>query len=181
MKQKIVVVVLAAGMTAAVHAGFGDFLKKAAAVTDAVTGTSEASSTVNSGQQTASAIANPGAAVQSAAVAPAVPDTAVPGEVNDIDMDELAKRLKADSSLLLIDVRSAGEFASGHIPHAKNIPVDVIGEKIGRVASNKETPVYVYCRSGARASTAAATLVSKGYRRVYNAGGISDWSGKVAR
>jgi len=188
--SKGVVMVTVAGAALFAQAGFGDFMKKAAAVTDAVTGTTQASDATTAAQQTADAVANPGQTAQTAAqqaignaVAPAqaAVDDAVPGTVNDISMAELAKRQQANPALLVIDVRTSGEFLMGHVPHAKNIPVDVIGAKIGNVAPGLNTPVYVYCQSGARARTAAVALVAKGYKRVYNAGGLDGWNGALVQ
>ena len=51
------------------------------------------------------------------------------------------------SAIVLIDVRSADEYASGHLRGAVNIPHDRITEEIGSVAADKSTPVILYCRS----------------------------------
>lgn len=74
----------------------------------------------------------------------------------------------------LVDVRSAGEYSSGHIDGARNIPVDSIGARAGELG-DIEKPVIVYCRSGARSSRAKNILESKGYKKVYNLGAISNW------
>lgn len=61
----------------------------------------------------------------------------------------------------LLDVRTAQEFASGHAPGARCVPV---GELTGRMAEVPPgAPVVVYCRSGARASAAAKLLRAAGY------------------
>ena len=78
------------------------------------------------------------------------------------------------SAIVLIDVRSADEYASGHLRGAVNIPHDRITEEIGSVAADKSTPVILYCRSGRRAETALNALKSAGYENVSNYGGLED-------
>ena len=58
----------------------------------------------------------------------------------------------APDSFVLIDVRSADEFASGHLRGAVNIPHDRITDEIGSVAADKSTRIILYCRSGRRAA-----------------------------
>lgn len=74
---------------------------------------------------------------------------------------------------LLIDVREPDEFASGHAPQAKNIPLGDITKN--GVDAPKDTKIYLYCRSGHRAGLALAALKAKGYGNVVNLGGLSDW------
>lgn len=82
-----------------------------------------------------------------------------------------------DKKVQLIDVRTAGEFASGALKKAINIDIFSTAtfekecEKL-----HKESPVYVYCRSGARSSKAAKKLVKMGFSSVVNLkGGYSAW------
>jgi phage shock protein E len=72
----------------------------------------------------------------------------------------------------LVDVRSPGEFASGHIDGAINIPVDQIRARMSEIPGGK--PVVLYCRSGARSSSAAQTLRGAGRTDVHNAGAMSN-------
>jgi phage shock protein E len=72
----------------------------------------------------------------------------------------------------LLDVRSAEEFAAGHLEGAVLVPVD---ELAGRLAElPRERPVVVYCRSGGRSARAAAILGEAGYG-VHDLGGMSSW------
>ncbi|RDV28980.1 rhodanese-like domain-containing protein [Alteromonas aestuariivivens] len=59
---------------------------------------------------------------------------------------------------LLIDVRSAEEFAEGHIPGAINMPYDKIGEYVSSLRAYQNKPVVLYCRSGRRARLAMEVL-----------------------
>ena len=74
----------------------------------------------------------------------------------------------------LVDVRSPGEFAAGHLPGAVNIPVDEIDGRLGELEP-KDAPVVVYCRSGARSSSAARALEGAGFSKVHNLGAMSSW------
>lgn len=84
-----------------------------------------------------------------------------------------AKRLVA-SGALLVDVRTAGEFASGHIDGAKNIPVADLDRRAKELAKDKV--VIVYCASGMRSASAARTLKSLGFGVVHDLGSMSRWS-----
>ena len=78
---------------------------------------------------------------------------------------------------MLLDVRTPSEYASGHIPGSKNLPLASI-DKAARLVENKNVPLYVYCQSGARSRQAGSVLESMGYN-VKNIGGIAAWRGKV--
>ncbi|WOI21775.1 rhodanese-like domain-containing protein [Nonlabens ulvanivorans] len=69
----------------------------------------------------------------------------------------------------LLDVRTASEFNSNHIEGSKNIPVQVIDQKMKSL--DKEKPVIVYCAMGGRSNIAASKLKANGFK-VVNAGGI---------
>lgn len=78
------------------------------------------------------------------------------------------------SGALLLDVRSPAEFAGGHIDGARNIPVDQLAGRLAEVGP-KDKAVVVYCRSGARSSSATQVLRSAGYTQVYDLGPMSAW------
>ncbi len=78
---------------------------------------------------------------------------------------------KADH--LLLDVRTPEEFASGHIPGAVNISVDMLASRLSEIPTNQ--PVIVYCRSGNRSATASNILAEAGYSSIYDLGGIVAW------
>jgi rhodanese-related sulfurtransferase len=90
---------------------------------------------------------------------------------------EAAKRLIGEGATV-IDVRSADEFQSGHLPDAVNIPVDEVGGRLAEVdklvAGDKAKPVVVYCAKGGRAAKAKQVLEEAGYERVVNGGGLDD-------
>ncbi len=96
------------------------------------------------------------------------------------DPDGLAELIAGKGEkYILVDVRTPAEYASGHVPTAVNIPVDVIGER--PPSPDKSALIVVYCAKGGRASAAAKTLGDLGFTRVVNFGGISRWKGKLAK
>lgn len=71
----------------------------------------------------------------------------------------------------LVDVRSQGEFQSGHLPRAIHIPLDEVPSKIDIIASLPR-PIILYCHSGHRSGIAADYLQQHGVEQVFNGGGI---------
>ena len=79
---------------------------------------------------------------------------------------------------LLVDVRGADEYRQGHIPGSVNLPLPSLSGRKS-IGVGKDSPVYVYCLSGARSSQAAAILQRMGYNNVKNIGGIAGYKGEV--
>ena len=79
---------------------------------------------------------------------------------------------------VLIDVRTSPEYRQGHIPDSINIPLPTI-ERVTKVIDKEETPIFVYCQSGARSKQAAGALRRLGYKHVIDIGGIAMYHGKV--
>jgi len=77
-----------------------------------------------------------------------------------------------ESGALVIDVRSAEEFADGHLDGAININWDDTDALIKAIGNDKQRPVVFYCRSGNRAGKAAAHLKLGGYTSIFNATGL---------
>lgn len=81
---------------------------------------------------------------------------------------------------VLVDVRTPGEYREGHIPGSRNVPLGQL-DQISGLAEGKDTPLYVYCYSGARSRQAVGMLQAMGYTSVKNIGGIAAYSGTVER
>ena len=79
------------------------------------------------------------------------------------------------SNAVVLDVRTADEFATGHIRNAINLPVDEIASQARYVLPDTDALILVYCRSGVRSLNAVWALIDMGYTRVYDFGGIIDW------
>jgi rhodanese-related sulfurtransferase len=77
---------------------------------------------------------------------------------------------------LVVDVREANEFASGHVLGAKNLPLARLQASATELPKKKERPIIVYCDGGERAAKAASALKKQGFTRVTNlSGGIGAW------
>ncbi len=68
----------------------------------------------------------------------------------------------------IIDVRTQGEFAGGHISGSVNIPLNILPGKISSL--DKNTPLILCCASGMRSGSACSILKQNGFTQVYNAG-----------
>ncbi|WNF45190.1 rhodanese-like domain-containing protein [Pseudomonas sp. SG20056] len=75
---------------------------------------------------------------------------------------------------VLIDVRTADEFAAGALPGAEQIEHEQIASRISAIAPDKDTPIVLYCRSGRRSSIAEESLRAMGYSNLINAGGYDE-------
>jgi len=79
---------------------------------------------------------------------------------------------------LILDVRTPGEFSSGHIQGSINIPVDKLAHSLPRL-KDKNKPVITCCASGMRSASAKSILQSKGYVNVYNGGSWYGLNSKI--
>ena len=84
-----------------------------------------------------------------------------------------AQQLVAQGALLL-DVRSANEFAAGHLSAAENVPVDELSGSVDTIRG-LDRPVVVYCASGMRSRRAHGILRNAGIPDVYDLGPRSRW------
>jgi phage shock protein E len=88
--------------------------------------------------------------------------------------DPAAAKKLIESGATVVDVRSPEEFDGGHLPQAKNVPIEQFAERLAEVGADKTKPVVVYCGKGGRASKAKAQLEAAGYTTVVNGGGYDD-------
>jgi rhodanese-related sulfurtransferase len=103
------------------------------------------------------------------------------GKVTNLKVNDFAAKI-ADPSVTLIDVRTAGEFASGHIKGAINIDWESGTFERDVLALDKAKTYAVYCRSGNRSGQATSQMAKDGFTSIFNLnGGIIDWtnSGQV--
>ena len=95
-----------------------------------------------------------------------------------ISPSHLQQLLDSHAGLSLIDVRTPVEFAEVHVPQAKNVPLDQFDPKTLAISGqlSKDQPVYLLCRSGARATKAAEKLARQGLANaVVVEGGTLAW------
>jgi rhodanese-related sulfurtransferase len=77
----------------------------------------------------------------------------------------------------IIDVRTKGEFQSGHIKGAVNIPLDSLKNNLSKL--KKDKPVITCCASGMRSASAKGLLKANGFVDVYNGGAWVSLNSKI--
>jgi rhodanese-related sulfurtransferase len=104
-------------------------------------------------------------------------DQEITGNITELNKNEYATQI-VTNNIKPFDVRTPSEFHSGHIKKAINVDIFNAGnfnsyfEKL-----DKDKPVYLYCRSGARSQKAARKLLKMGFAQVYDLkGGYNSWN-----
>lgn len=97
-------------------------------------------------------------------------------KIETVDSATFKERISGASEVQLLDVRTAEEFAEGHLESAINIDVHAMDftQKVSEQL-DKNRSIYLYCRSGKRSMMAAKALEKKGYSIVNLKGGILGW------
>jgi rhodanese-related sulfurtransferase len=99
-----------------------------------------------------------------------------PSDWNTITVDQLGGELNAGEKILLLDVREPGEYGSGHLPGAVNVPVRQLPQRVGELPHDKKLKIVAYCASGVRSAYATMFLRTYGYENVRTlAHGIREW------
>jgi thioredoxin len=95
---------------------------------------------------------------------------------NNLTAMEFAEKLKEMPTATIIDVRTIDEFSKGHLANALNYDWNEIEFDKQISSLDKSKPVFVYCLSGGRSSSAASKMRSEGFKTVYELdGGIMKW------
>ncbi|MGI6242910.1 MAG: rhodanese-like domain-containing protein [Prevotella sp.] len=98
--------------------------------------------------------------------------------ITSVDVDQFETSIMSDN-VQLVDVRTAEEYAEGHIAYAANIDIQKANFKDkAQTMLDKESPAYVYCRSGHRSMMAAKELAKMGFKVVNLSGGVMEWTNK---
>lgn len=111
----------------------------------------------------------------SVASAPQSTADSAQAEYHKLTAEQAKARLDSGDELILLDVRTAEEYAEKHIPGAVLLPNEEIGSEDPAALPEKDAEILIYCRSGNRSAQAAKKLVALGYTNVYDFGGIKDW------
>lgn len=92
------------------------------------------------------------------------------------DLHAIYKNLPKNE--LIVDIRTEDEYLDGHVPGAKNIPVDVIDRHTDEL--KKFQNIYLYCRSGGRVSVATEILSAQGLQNLNSVlnGGFPNWAAR---
>jgi len=94
---------------------------------------------------------------------------------SDIDVAELKARMEG-GDIVLIDVRQPSEYAAGHVPGARLIPLGELSGRLEELSGDKAGPVHLICKSGGRSARAQRTLVAAGFAEPINVrGGTGAW------
>jgi len=108
------------------------------------------------------------------------------GLVNSLSEEDAYEKIKSTADIVIIDVGEENEFKAEHLDNAILIPRGLLEMKIGKndifpeinkgVTPNKNQPILLYCKVGARSLLAAATLKKMGYKNIYHLkGGLEAW------
>jgi uncharacterized membrane protein YdjX (TVP38/TMEM64 family) len=96
-----------------------------------------------------------------------------------LSIPELKERLDAGNDVLVLDVRTAGDFVGeqGHIAGASNIALEELHDRLGEISAYQERPVVIVCRTDRRSVKAAQVLAKQGFSDVHVAkGGMTEWN-----
>jgi glyoxylase-like metal-dependent hydrolase (beta-lactamase superfamily II)/rhodanese-related sulfurtransferase len=99
--------------------------------------------------------------------------------VASVEPQELKRRLEAHESMLLLDVREAGELSGelGRLDKIVNMPIGTLSMRLEELEPYRSQEIITICRSGGRAHTAAQILAQAGFRQVHVlAGGMTAWN-----
>ena len=96
-------------------------------------------------------------------------------KVNNLNADAFASDIN-NAGVVVVDVRSAGEFATGHIQNAINIDVESANFDTKIAKLDKTVEYAVYCHSGRRSTIAAEKMSKAGFEKITNLnGGVISW------
>ncbi|MFI5370210.1 MAG: rhodanese-like domain-containing protein [Candidatus Eisenbacteria bacterium] len=90
------------------------------------------------------------------------------------DVTGAEARALVEGGARLLDVRTAAEFAAGHLPGAVNIPLQELDRRV-RELGPKDAGIVVYCLSGHRSQRAHGMLVAGGFTAVHDLGAMRHW------
>lgn len=94
----------------------------------------------------------------------------------DVTQADLSDRIGSADAPFLLDVRTPGEYAEGHVPGAVNVPHDQLAAHLSELAAHPSDEVVVYCERGGRAALAIETLEGAGFSGVRHlAGDMAGW------
>lgn len=97
-------------------------------------------------------------------------------EIKNVTSEELAKQLQENPDLRLLDVRKPEQYQQEHIEQAKNVPYAEIDTFD---SADKQTPLYLICKSGVLSMKAAQNLQARGYQTVNVLNGMNGYHGKT--
>lgn len=101
-----------------------------------------------------------------------------PPQRHDVSATQLQTMMEDGAPIILVDVRSAGEYAAGHIAGSINVPLGTLAT--WAATQRASARIVCICWAGSRSRSAADQLVALGFSKVYNLlGGVSNWPGNL--
>ena len=102
--------------------------------------------------------------------------------VKNVTAQEANKLIIENKEVFILDVRTQGEYAGGHIPGAKLIPSSELSSRVNELENYASKPILVYCASGGRSPGAVQTLQKNNFTDIYHLNrGIMSWTYDVKR
>jgi rhodanese-related sulfurtransferase len=99
--------------------------------------------------------------------------------VPQITVEGVRASIDAHEDIILLDVRTTGEYSRGKLTGSVNLPLDEVSDKIESVIPDKKAKIIVYCLSGSRSIHAVDAMAKLGYTNVFNmTGGLLAWRAK---
>ena len=99
--------------------------------------------------------------------------------VPQISVDMVKKSMDTHENVILLDVRTVGEYSRGKLGGSMNLPLDEVINKIESTIPEKSAKIYVYCLSGSRSIYAVESMQQLGYENVFNVtNGLLAWRSK---
>ncbi len=95
--------------------------------------------------------------------------------INNNDAMDLMK----EKDCIIVDVRTPGEYERSHIKGAINFYLGEFESNLEKKFPNKDSLILVHCTMGNMSRTAVDYMVYKGYKRVYDIGGVLRWAGEI--
>jgi len=99
--------------------------------------------------------------------------------IPQITVESLKAALDAKENLVLLDVRTVGEYSRGKLTGSINVPLDELMNQVELKIPDKSAKVYVYCLSGSRSVYAVEAMIRLGYSNIFNVtNGLLAWRAK---
>lgn len=100
----------------------------------------------------------------------------MPGLISPLEAESFIKKDASGNNIVILDVRTPGEFAAGHLEKAINLDLYSPSFKSRLAELDKNKTYIIYCRTGSRGSAALGTMTAMGFGKVYNvSGGTIAW------
>ena len=91
-----------------------------------------------------------------------------------LDVNQAVEKMNKSKKFVIVDVRTAKEYYDGHVENAALMPMQEMDAMLEKILPNKKQTIFLYCRSGRRSNIVAQKLIEKGYKKVYDIGGVID-------